>query len=493
MEKEDDLENDLSNVAAENEGENESPLDEEEKTLAENLRNSFGREKRGSVRSERLESVTSIMPDYELCVRLCQVPGSWNPLKFKKPKKPTESVLPELQVAKKRYCPPPLTSASIVSMQHEKQKYFCLFGGIVDTTPVNDVWLYDIDAKKWVAVQEGKEDESDKSPKSLQRKKLRAQKGYEGVFPQARCGHSAVAVNQNKEMIMFGGANICTAAYYNDLWSFDIEAHEWTNLSPSGKLPEPRWQCSAVTIEDRMFLYAGEGQHYNMLGDVNVYSHANQQWLNLRTVFPNPPPRMMHAAACIGDKMYVVGGRGKERLCDVWCLEARTSMWTQVKWRGRASPFMMPDGSNGELYGHVAIPYNNKIVVHGGKLGGNFTGMAWILDTTSLTWHAMEADTNALNSPSARWKHCATTITDTNYTPAMSDFTPLSQLNLGDEEEMTKWITAQKESIYKQSHATGLLSSIGCNTVLSSTDCGIIFGGGGPAKRLSDLWSLTLA
>lgn len=51
-----------------------------------------------------------------------------------------------------------------------------------------------------------------------------------------------------------------------------------------------------------------------------------EQWLRLRTIHPTPPPRMLHAAVSVGDRMYVVGGRGRESLRDVWCFEARMQL-----------------------------------------------------------------------------------------------------------------------------------------------------------------------
>lgn len=415
------------------------------------------------------------------------------PLKFKKPKqKPSETTLPEIPLPTKRYSPPALTSSSLVSLRNEEGAHLCVFGGILDNSPVNETWLYDLETKKWITVQEGRDDEADSSPQALQRKKLRSQQGYAAQYPQARCGHNAVAVAKGKEMLVFGGANICTAAYYNDLWSFDADIYEWKKVGPAGFPPQPRWQSSAVAIEDRVFIYAGEGQQYNLLSDVNAYSHEAQEWLKLRTIHPSPPARMMHAAVAIGDRMYVIGGRGRESLCDVWCFETRTSMWSQVSWRSQASPFMSPDGNMGELYGHVAIPYNHCVLVHGGKLRDSFPNVSWLLDTRDHSWHALEVPTGENTSPPPRWKHCATTLVDVQATPAMKEFTPLSEMNLADEAAMRKWIQAQKDKLRQQHDEAGLLSSLGSTTVVSTTKAAYIFGGATPGKKLLDLWSLKL-
>eukprot|EP00667_Euglena_gracilis_P007502 EG_transcript_7576 len=446
-----------------------------------------------SFHSSRTSSLTSARPNYELCVSFGAVQGSWTALKFKKPRqKDSESKLPDLPQITKRYCPPSLTSSSLVSLKSNNQWHLCLFGGILDNNPVNETWLYDLESKRWTAVQEGKDDEGDASPQAMQRKKLRAQKGYSALFPHPRCGHNAVPIRGNSEMLLFGGANISTAAYYNDVWSFDPDLHEWKSVATSGTAPEPRWQSTAVTIEDRMFIYGGEGQRYNLLSDVGVYSWEAEQWLRLRTIHPTPPPRMLHAAVSVGDRMYVVGGRGREALRDVWCFEARTSSWAEVNWRSPASPFLMPDGSSCELYGHTAVAYNHNIVVHGGKLGDHLNLMTWVLDTRAMTWHALERPAPDSVAPLPRWKHCATTIGSMKLTPTMRDFTPLSALNLSDMTEMAHWVQAQKQSLRQQETEPGLLCSVGAHPAISTTDCALYFGGISSTRRLADLWQLQL-
>eukprot|EP01012_Entosiphon_sulcatum_P043289 TRINITY_DN5752_c0_g1_i4.p1 TRINITY_DN5752_c0_g1~~TRINITY_DN5752_c0_g1_i4.p1 ORF type:complete len:307 (-),score=35.75 TRINITY_DN5752_c0_g1_i4:547-1446(-) len=257
---------------------------------------------------------TSVASHTELgLTEAATLPCTWTLLKFKKPKKPEGDVL-------KRYSPPALTSSSLVGFNTDHQKLLCLFGGVTDCKPTNDVWLYDVGNKKWTAIREGQEDSGDRSPQALQRQKLRAMQGYSSAFPQARCGHCA-AVVPPKEMYVFGGANICTASYYNDLWTFDIELYEWRHIPAKGILPSPRWQSSLVTVEDRLFLYAGEGQNYTVLDDLHIFCHTSHEWLPIRTVHPSPPARMMHGCCGLGDNMFVVGGVGKTPNSDVWQLD----------------------------------------------------------------------------------------------------------------------------------------------------------------------------
>ena len=49
-----------------------------------------------------------------------------------------------------------------------------------------------------------------------------------------------------------------------------------------------------------------------------------RRWLDMRTIYPYPPGRQLHAAAALPDEtMWVVGGIGDKPLTDVWVFDAR--------------------------------------------------------------------------------------------------------------------------------------------------------------------------
>jgi len=103
------------------------------------------------------------------------------------------------------------------------------------------------------------------------------------IFPPARMLHSAVYDQANNRMIAFGGcADLECDIPLNDTWVLSNAngtggAPTWTQLSPSGALPSPRYFHNAVydATNNRMIMYSGEAAGYTSLSDVWVLTNAN--------------------------------------------------------------------------------------------------------------------------------------------------------------------------------------------------------------------------
>eukprot|EP01062_Namystynia_karyoxenos_P069770 TRINITY_DN65228_c0_g1_i1.p1 TRINITY_DN65228_c0_g1~~TRINITY_DN65228_c0_g1_i1.p1 ORF type:complete len:819 (+),score=283.33 TRINITY_DN65228_c0_g1_i1:68-2524(+) len=473
-----------------------------------------------------------------------------------------------------RWCPPPMTSASLVAFPAENK--MVLFGGAVDTVPSNNTWIYDHGTQKWDCQYqdkpEGEGEQHRVSPRAEARRRRRRDIGFDpqqkSMWPAPRCGHQAAAVSDH-EMIMFGGADISITQTYNDLWYFDLRTYLWNRIDAGGVPPCPRWQFSMVSVEKRVFVHAGESPSYEILGDLHVYDHdplasiecsipcpsdgshsaeswgallrlrieadselqgngqlgqrgyrlssvdaaarhappavvlsvtvdaprsrtdhklllealagalelsaeqlashheGQRRWLRLRTIWPTPPPRMMHAACAVADKMVVVGGVSPQvgQGSSVWLLECRSLVWREIDakpmiggsplpsggvsghaglmghLRGlrdqlpsadlQVTPFHTPtthaDGKLGTLVGHVCMPYDNLCLVHGGRLDGRLQGdWLWCLDLLTEVWTKLDVQAEAgvkkgdkSVMPSARWKHCCCAHTEQSQTVKM--------------------------------------------------------------------------
>eukprot|EP00755_Sulcionema_specki_P005476 Sspe_Gene.32870::Locus_16090_Transcript_1_2_Confidence_0.500_Length_4544::g.32870::m.32870 len=197
--------------------------------------------------------------------------GRWIPLKYKKPIRP----IPGHEGVGKRYCPPPMALASLVAFPLEKK--VVLFGGVADTAPTNSLWVHNLETKKWTVLEPGGANEGEVgSPRAEARRHARDRLQARGenihAFPAPRCGHQAVALTAT-EMVIFGGADISRARYYNDMWLFDMKSYTWRELSVQGVPPCPRWLFTMTAVESRIFIYGGESARYEILGDLHVYDH----------------------------------------------------------------------------------------------------------------------------------------------------------------------------------------------------------------------------
>lgn len=86
--------------------------------------------------------------------------------------------------------------------------------------------------------------------------------------PGSRNGHTAVYDSTNNRMIVFGGAPFKQAEApngFNDTWVLAFAngiggAPAWTQLKPSGTLPDKRWLHTGVydAVNNRMLVFAGE-------------------------------------------------------------------------------------------------------------------------------------------------------------------------------------------------------------------------------------------
>jgi len=191
--------------------------------------------------------------------------------------------------------------------------------------------------------------------------------------PPARWGHTAAYDAANNRMIVFGGQAL--AQYFSDVWVLNNAdgqggAATWSQLSPSGSAPGPRW------------------------GHTTIYDSAN-------------------------NRMIIFGGaNASQTFSDVWALSnanglGGTPIWTQLSPGGSA-----PKG----VYAPSAVydPVNNIMTVFGGEnvARNAFTNGVWTLSNANglggtPQWTNILAD-GAAGSPAKRWNHSAVYDTASN-------------------------------------------------------------------------------
>ena len=543
--------------------------------------------------------------------------AEWTPIMYKRPIVPVEG---------EKYCPPAMTGSSLASF-HSHQK-LVLFGGVGEQAPNNTTWVYCFKYKRWECIV------------------------YDRPAPEARSGHCTAVVN-GTEMILFGGADISTSRYFNDVWSFDVVVKQWTLIEPVGVKPRPRWAFAMAAVECKVYVHGGESPSYEVLGDLHVYEHdpygsfsaslscpttiqnadvyadyirdllysdadkaagefankglvptcvqvlpsttgsatitlcisvgirasrldidvlhsvvanilglglsefwgisqSQRGWLPLRTIYPAPPPRMLHVAVVVKDAIVIVGGSGSGNGAHngphaVWVLGSRSLLWREfvcspasaaqhsphrLRARGggegkadedlgeesgeagqpRATdqlptPFHVSSSKVGSLTGHTACAYANCVVVHGGKLNGKACGEAtWCLDLPAATWRVLEVcsrsgerdDESKVLVPLPRWRHCAAALVSVDATRLMREcrsITPGSLCYpLGREHasELRGILSQERQELKNESASAGLLVSKDTVPHLVITQGIVMWGGQTPARKTSELWRLTI-
>ncbi len=160
--------------------------------------------------------------------------------------------------------------------------------------------------------------------------------------PPVRNGATAVYDKNTNRMTIFGGAQVLVSSTYNDVWTLANAnglggTSQWTQLAPTGVLPQSRSEHSAVydSAANQMLIFggriAGSSEPDLVFNDVWVLTFANglggqPQWKERASSGAKPLPRLSHAVgyAPMNGRMTVVMGHNNNLnpvfLNDVWML-----------------------------------------------------------------------------------------------------------------------------------------------------------------------------
>lgn len=131
-----------------------------------------------------------------------------------------------------------LHSASYDAANHRMIVYGGQQSGALD-----DIWAFDLNTNTW----------TDLTP--VER-------------PSGRYFASHIYDVRNHRTVIFGGFT-SEGGHTSDVWSFDLNTQTWQSLSPEGPLPTAREGATAIYIEDedRMVIFGGRGT-----------THSNEVW-----------------------------------------------------------------------------------------------------------------------------------------------------------------------------------------------------------------------
>jgi hypothetical protein len=179
--------------------------------------------------------------------------------------------------------------------------------------------------------------------------------------PLPRLNPTAIYDPIRDRMIVYGGRNDQDQPF-GDLWAFNTSGSGWTQLTPAGPAPPPRFWHTAIydPIRDRMLVYGGWGalDASSELADVWELSLSGAPvWTELHPT-DSSPPHSAHTSIYdpVGDRMIVWGGSTAATFGTLWALSlADPPSWTQLG---------SPGGVAGDYF-HVSIydPLRNRMIV----------------------------------------------------------------------------------------------------------------------------------
>ena len=183
--------------------------------------------------------------------------------------------------------------------------------------------------------------------------------------PAARQDASLILDSGNSRMILFGGrssnSNGSSPVSYNDVWSYSIGTHQWTQLSPAGSAPPATWGHTAIYdpgrtgVSPRMVVFGGLG------AGSTVYALSltgTVTWSTLSTTGSAPGNWWEHWAVYdSGRDQMVVGGGLADGAIYALKLNNATPQWVQLLYTGDPTTH------------HAAAAYDpstQKVVIVGG-------------------------------------------------------------------------------------------------------------------------------
>lgn len=277
-----------------------------------------------------------------------------------------------------RLVPPERHDHSLVS---DGQRLY-LFGGRGASGALGDLWSYDRVADNWA--------------------QLDAPGG-----PPARFGHNAVWDASRGRMLIFGGQD--GGAFFNDLWEFDPAATQWTTpaasrwtqLTPVGGAPTPRYGAGAAFDGAGHLLVTQGCTSEGRSDDTWQYDLAGQTWLDLspRQGDDRPVARCLMRAVWDSLKLRLLmfGGQAGETpfLGDLWAWSA-TRGWYEM---GRT-----PAPSPRTSYAMVFDDQRAEAILFGGQTEGGPLNDLWVFHSSGENWTQPAVEGEA---PAPRFGHDA--------------------------------------------------------------------------------------
>lgn len=125
-----------------------------------------------------------------------------------------------------------------------------------------------------------------------------------GQIPPARTNHTMITWND--KLYLFGGTD--GVHWYNDVWSYSPHTNSWTQQECIGYIPSPREGHAAALVGDVMYIFGGRTEEGNDLGDLAAFRITTRRWYTFQNMGPSPSPRSGHSMTTVGKQIVVLAG-----------------------------------------------------------------------------------------------------------------------------------------------------------------------------------------
>lgn len=206
------------------------------------------------------------------------------------------------------------------------------------------------------------------------------QPGSMALHHATRHGHTATAVAKNK-LVVIGGRRMHQVL--DEVQVLNTDGMKWSTMNLRGVVPAREGHAAAL-IGERIFIFGGTNGtlltsdifcldvEQSSIGQVSVYG-------------PSPSPRRDHSIAASEDgrRLWLFGGSdGQNQLGDLQIFEVERQMWV-------SSPTVSGDPPCAREC-HASGCIGKYLMIVGGFDGQKKLNDVWALDTETLTWECLE-------------------------------------------------------------------------------------------------------
>jgi hypothetical protein len=95
---------------------------------------------------------------------------------------------------------------------------------------------------------------------------------------------------------------------FNDLWTFDLDAYIWSQISAKGSIPTPRY-LHAYAVEGNTLVVWGGKDKTGLKNDMFIFNALTETWTELISSSSNPRPAKGACLVLKNLSIYLFGGR----------------------------------------------------------------------------------------------------------------------------------------------------------------------------------------
>jgi N-acetylneuraminic acid mutarotase len=252
-------------------------------------------------------------------------------------------------------------------------------------------------------------------PKHGERARMKEMRERGDAIPP-ETGFHCMASDNKRSLLSFGGAHYLfqgdpaffqSFVVYDTLWKYDVSDKRWQVIQPVGTKPAPRAGCNAEYHDGSLYVFGGLNRFFALNNELWRFDTATTSWTQLTPSGPVPEARFIGATTTDHDtgRIYLFNGHrstplGFQTIGDFWVYDTATNAFRALpsipapaRDEGTLSLLHAPGGKKYLVHtaGHTATPVQCTGFVE----RTSAINEIWAFDLDAETWQQLEVEGDA--------------------------------------------------------------------------------------------------